>query len=195
MLAMTAHEHLDASSKHRLTVEEFLLLDREGAFGDRKTELFDGQVYYMSPKHRPHARTVTQLVVASSNALAESGSALSVLTDISVRLSNHDVPEPDIAITDDDEPDGEGILPLEAVKLLIEVSDSTLAKDMGLKAALYAAAGVPEYWIADVNARVIHQLWSPGADGYAQRREVAFGERIEAATVEGLGVGTEGLDR
>lgn len=185
---MTVQEYLDARSKHRLTVDEFLLLDRAGAFGDRRTELFEGEVYYMSPKHRPHARTVTELVVALAQALKASGSGLSVLTDISVRLSDHDVPEPDIAITD--APEGDGILPLEAVRLLIEVADSTLAQDMGLKAALYAGAGVPEYWVADVNGRVIHQMWSLGAEGYADRREVAFGERIEATTISGLMVET-----
>ena len=97
---MTVQDYLDARSKHRLTVDEFLLLDREGAFGDRRTELFEGEVYYMSPKHRPHAPAVTQLVIALSKALEESGARLSVLTDISLRLSEHDVPEPDIAITD-----------------------------------------------------------------------------------------------
>lgn len=40
---MTAQDYLDARSKHRLTVDEFLLLDREGAFGDRRTELFEGK--------------------------------------------------------------------------------------------------------------------------------------------------------
>lgn len=84
-------------------------------------------------------------------------------------------------------------LPLEAVKLLVEVADSTLAQDMGLKAALYAGAGVPEYWIADVNARTIHQMWLPGAEGFGERREVAFGERVEAATIEGLAVETTGV--
>ena len=167
---MTAQDYLDARSKHRLTVDEFLLLDREGAFGDRRTELFDGEVYYMSPKHRPHARTVTQFVIALAKALE--GSKLSVLTDISVRLSDHDVPEPDIAVTD--APEGDGILPLEAVKLLIEVADSTLPQDMGLKAALYAGAGV----------------WAPRPEGYAERREVTLGSQVEAATVAGLAVET-----
>ena len=189
---MTVQEYLDARSKHRLTVDEFLLLDRAGAFGDRRTELFEGEVYYMSPKHRPHARTVTELVVALAQTLKASGSGLSVLTDISVRLSDHDVPEPDIAITD--APQGDGILPLEAVRLLIEVADSTLAQDMGLKAALYAGAGVPEYWVADVNARVIHQMWSARPEGYAERREVAFGETIVAATLASVSLETKGLD-
>ena len=181
---MTAQDYLDARSKHRLTVDEFLLLDREGAFGDRRTELFEGEVYYMSPKHRPHARTVGDLYYALRQALDMSDSDLSVLTDISVRLSDHDVPEPDIAITD--APEGDGILPLESVKLLIEVSDSTLAQDMGLKAALYAGASVPEYWVVDVNARVTHQMWAPGPDGYAERREVEFGQQMVAATIERL---------
>jgi Uma2 family endonuclease len=188
---MTAQDQLDARNKHRLTVDEFLLLDREGAFGDRRTELFEGEVYYMSPKHRPHARAVTQLVVALANALEESGSGLNVLTDISVRLSGHDVPEPDIAITD--APEGDGILPLESAKLLIEVADSTLTQDLGLKVALYAVASVPEYWVVDVNGRVIHQMWAPGAQGYTERREVVFGERIEAATIEVLAVETGSL--
>ena len=186
---MTAQDYLDARSKHRLTVDEFLLLDREGAFGDRRTELFEGEVYYMSPKHRPHAQAVTELVVALAKALE--GSELSVLSDISVRLSDHDVPEPDIAVTD--APEGDGILPLESVKLLIEVADSTLAQDMGLKAALYAGAGVPEYWVVDVNGRAIHQMWSPEPDGYAERREVAFGKPIVAKTIEELPVETTGL--
>lgn len=187
---MTAQDYLDARSKHRLTVDEFLLLDREGAFGDRRTELFEGEVYYMSPKHRPHARTVTELVVALAKALE--GSELSVLSDISVRLSDHDVPEPDIAVTD--APEGDGILPLESVKLLIEVADSTLAQDMGLKAALYAGAGVPEYWVVDVTGRVIHQMWSPGPEGYSERREVVFGGQIDGATIEELTVETAALN-
>jgi Uma2 family endonuclease len=183
---MTAQDYLDARSKHRLTVDEFLLLDREGAFGDRPTELFEGEVYYMSPKHRPHARAVTQLVVAIAKGLEESGSSLSVLTDISVRLSEHDVPEPDIAITD--APEGDGILPLESVKLLIEVSDSTLAQDLGLKAALYAGAGVPEYWVVDVHGRVVHQMWSPVDKAYAAKRKIASGEQVAAATISGLSI-------
>ena len=188
---MTAQDYLDARSKHRLTVDDFLLLDREGAFGDRRTELFEGEVYYMSPKHRPHARTLGNLYYAIRQCLEQGGSGLSVLTDISVRLSDHDVPEPDIAVTD--APEGDGILPLESVKLLIEVADSTLAQDMGLKAALYAGAGVPEYWVVDVSGRVIHQTWSPGPEGYAEKREVAFGERIEAMIIVGLAVETKGV--
>ncbi len=184
---MTAQDQqLDGRQKHRLTVDEFLLLDRERAFGGRSTELFDGEVYYMSPKHRPHARAIGDLYFAIRNALEASGSKLTAVVDVSVRLSDHDCPEPDIVLTS--EPDGEGILPVESAKLVIEVSDSTLAFDLGLKAALYARAGVPEYWVVDVSGKRVHQMWEPHNGTYAQRRETSLSGSIEAMTVPQLAI-------
>lgn len=190
---MTKQELLDGQTKHLLTAEEFLLLDDEGAFGVRSTELIGGEIYYMSPKHRPHARAVTELVIAIAKALEASDFGLSVLSDISLRASDHDVPEPDLVITD--APEGDGILPLEAAKLVIEVSASTLATDLGVKADLYSAAGVPEYWVVDVDARRVVMHACPRAEGrgYDGRRDVPFGEVLYAATIEGLAVETTGL--
>lgn len=185
---MTLHDDLAGRTKHRLTVEEFLLLDREGAFGDRRAELFDGEVYYMSPKHRPHARILGDMYYSIRQALEQSGSHLSVLADISVHLSDHHAPEPDLAITD--APEGEGMLPLQSIRLLVEVADSTLPQDMRLKAPLYASAGLPEYWVVDVTGGVTHQMWSPRDGSYAERREVPLGEAIAAATIDGLVVQT-----
>jgi Uma2 family endonuclease len=181
---MTAQDTPDTRIRHRLTVEDFLLLDREGAFGDRRTELFDGEVFYMSPKHRPHARTMGELYFRMRQALDGHPSGLSVLQDVSVRASNHDVPEPDIVLTD--APDGDGIAPLESVRLIVEVADSTLSTDLGLKAGLYARVGIPEYWVADVKGQVVYQFSVPQADAYAERRVVPFNEPIEATTIEKL---------
>ncbi len=190
---MTAQDQPDVRNRHRLTVAEYLLLDQEGAFGDRRTELFDGEVYYMSPKHRPHARAVTQVVVAVSHALKELGNTLEALTDISVPLSVHDVLEPDIAVTD--APEGEGLLPAESVKLVIEVSDSTLKTDLGLKADIYAQAGIPEYWVIDLTERraLLHANLRPDGSGYDGQLDVPFGEPLHAATIEGLTVETNEL--
>jgi len=191
---MTTHDLLDPAARHRLTVEEYLLLDREGAFGDRDTELFDGEVYYMSPKHRPHARTVGDVYFAIRTALRDCGSSLTALIDVSARLSDYDVPEPDIAVTD--APGGEGILPLGALKLAIEVSDTTLAKDLGFKEQLYARAGVPEYWVIDLNEnRVLmhaHPRTEAEGGGYDRQLDMPFGEVLCSATIEGLTVETTG---
>ena len=50
------------------------------------------------------------------------------------------------------------------VLLLIEVSDSSLKQDLEEKANLYAAHGVVEYWVVDVNSEQVHVHREP-ADG------------------------------
>ena len=58
------------------------------------------------------------------------------------------------------------------VVLVVEVlSPSTAARDRGIKRALYQRAGVPEYWIVDVDARSIER-WTPGATSAEIRHEV-----------------------
>lgn len=190
---MTAHDLPDGQAKHRLTVAEYLLLDREGAFGSRSTELIGGEVYYMSPKHRPHALAMTEMGFALVSALRAIDSPFKLLTDISIGISEHDVLEPDFAVTD--APTGEGILPVAAVKLVIEISDSTIKTDLGVKADLYANAGVPEYWVVDVNENrvLLHANPRPDGTGYDGQLDVPFGETLYAATIEGLAVESAGL--
>ncbi len=55
---------------------------------------------------------------------------------------------------------------------MIEISDSTLAKDLGPKARLYARHGVACYWVLDADARraLIHT--EPGSDGFGRIEEV-----------------------
>ena len=54
------------------------------------------------------------------------------------------------------------------VLLLIEVSDSSIAKDLQEKADIYAEAGVAEYWIVDIPASRIHVMTQ--GDGKHYRR-------------------------
>jgi Uma2 family endonuclease len=42
------------------------------------------------------------------------------------------------------------------VLLLIEVADSSVDSDCGEKAALYAAAGIQDYWVVSLPERLIH---------------------------------------
>lgn len=176
----------------KLRVEDYLALDRIGAFADyAKTELIEGEIVFMNAQHRPHARLKMALYDALRDGLRESVGRLAALVEVSIDAPPHNVPEPDIVVTD--EPDGEGLVPLRSVALLIEVADTTLRNDLERKASLYARLGVPEYWVADLQGRVIHQLWAPAGEVYGERREVAFGAAVEAATVAGLRVATGGL--
>ena len=170
--------------KVRLRVDDFLLLNDNGAFADySKTELLEGEIYFMNAQHSRHARIKTELAIELGNLLREMGSDLRPIIEASTRISDHSLPEPDIVVTSYK---GPHVVPLETVALLIEVADTTLKIDLGRKQRIYAAAGVPEYWVIDAVGGRLHQMWSPQAEGYAERREVALGERVEAVTVVGL---------
>jgi len=176
----------------KLRVEDYLTLDELGAFeAYGKTELIDGEIVYMNAQHRPHARIKSRLYRLIADALDQIGSDLEALIEGSIAMPPHNVPEPDISLTA--EPEGKGLIPLGSLALVIEVADATVANDLGRKRRIYAREGVPEYWVVDVNKAVIHQMWAPAGESYAEHREIAFGTRIAAATVAGLAVETKSL--
>ncbi|KQM65823.1 hypothetical protein ASE75_06230 [Sphingomonas sp. Leaf17] len=176
----------------KLRSEDYLMLDDSGAFaGYGKTELIEGEVVYMNAQHRPHARIKSRLHVLLASALTGRADRLEAIVAGSVRISPHSVPEPDIVVTG--EADGEGLIPLASVRLVVEVADSTLKSGLTTKATIYAQSGIPEYWIVDVNGRVIHQMWSPASGTYADHRETAFGDPVIATTCAGLTIATTGL--
>ena len=57
----------------------------------------------------------------------------------------------------------------DAIRLIVEVSDSTLHYDLGGKSHLYAAAAIPEYWVIDVNALQLHVFRDPITDAESPR--------------------------
>jgi Uma2 family endonuclease len=87
-----------------------------------------------------------------------------VRTHSPLAVSDDSEPEPDVAVVSAG--DYSTRHPQTAL-LVIEVADSSLQKDRRVKAALYAAAGIPEFWLVDLAARRVDVHRSPGAAGYA----------------------------
>lgn len=156
--------------KYRLTVADYTLLAEAGAFAEQRTELIDGDVLLMSPQFRPHLFVKSEFGFRLRLALRELNSPLWIGEEESVALSDRDMPLPDIIATS--EPRGVGAVPLASVALIVEVAETSLAYDLGRKAQLYATAGIPEYWVADVFGRVLHQHSRPEDDAYADRRTI-----------------------
>lgn len=176
----------------KLRVEDYLLLDGSGALDAyRKTELIEGKLYFINAQHRPHARTKSRLHLLLAAALRTVDAELEAVVEGSVAIPPNSAPEPDIVVTS--EPEGDGLIPLASVRLIIEISDTTLVQDLGAKAHLYAGVGIAEYWVIDLNARQIYQLWAPHDDSYGERRQIAFGERLAAVTIAGLALETSAL--
>jgi Uma2 family endonuclease len=182
----------DASVPMPLTVADYALLNSAGSLaGLPKTELIEGVLYRMSPQYRRHGYVKDELAYRLRRALEEIGSDLHVATEQSVRLDDHNEPQPDIVLTR--EPRGDGPIPLESVALVIEVSVTTLDFDLGEKEPLYARSGIPEYWVIDLNENraLMHEF--PEADGYRGQLDILLGEALHASSIEGLSVATDGL--
>ncbi len=88
-------------------------------------------------------------------------------------IDDNNLPEPDFAVLATDHParTERGYLRPVDIRLVAEVSDATLARDITAKAVLYARAGIAEYWVIDVAGRrlLIHSDAQP--DGYARVME------------------------
>jgi Uma2 family endonuclease len=189
---MTAFEPINVPQAMKLRLRDFMLLHDAGAFVDyAKSELIEGEIWVMNAIYSRHASATAELVYVLRVGVDAAGLDLKLYAPLSVDLSDDSLPEPDIALC---EPHASGPMPLAKVKLLIEVSDTTLDIDLGRKAALYARHGVPEYWVIDLNENRALLHMSPVDGEYAEQIDVPFGEVLHSGTIDGLSVATSGLD-
>ncbi len=180
----------NALQKAKLTVEDYLALHERGAFDEyAKVELIEGEIYCMNATYSQHGLTQFELGFQLNLGLKQIDSDLRIFTAISIQMPDS-VPEPDIVLA---RPIGGAMMQLSHVALAVEISDSTIEFDLSRKLALYAREGVAEYWVADLQGRKIYQFWAPKGSKYSQNREVEFGQRIESATIAGLGADTASL--
>jgi Uma2 family endonuclease len=161
--------------------DRFIASGASAALG--RVELRGGALVQMSPQNLPHGRL--KFWIAKLLDTAATAAGLVVDTEVTVRFGQGFRPLPDVTVWTG----GPlvGTIPGDKVRLIVEVADATLADDLGDKRAEYAAAGLPEYWVLDVNARCVHRFHAPGADAYAKADVFRDGERIEAATLAGVG--------
>ncbi len=177
----------------RLTAEQFEKMADAGVFmyPNDHVVLREGLLCRMNPQNIPHMTAKADVYDALLDALRALGSKLRVGSEGSVRAGDHDVPQPDIIVWDPIRARGQ--VPRERVRLAVEVSDTTLSDDLGYKRALYAAAGIPEYWIVDLRGQVVHQNWAPAAGTYSRAEVVPFGDPVASVAVPGLVIGTAAL--
>ena len=128
------------------TLDRYDRLVQQGFFDGERVELIDGEILTISPINEPHevGTGLTQAALA-----AAFGTGFWVRVQMSLYLSNHFAPEPDLAVVPGGPRDYLLRKPRTAL-LVAEVSDATLAYDRGRKARLYAAAGIEDYWIVNL---------------------------------------------
>uniref|UniRef100_UPI0035CC5B3E Uma2 family endonuclease n=1 Tax=uncultured Sphingomonas sp. TaxID=158754 RepID=UPI0035CC5B3E len=157
------------------TVRDYMRMHDAGAFSDMKVELVRGELRKMMSGGFSHGEMNGKLVARLITAYAGTDHRLAV--DLMVGIDALTVLGADIAVVVPDVPE-KGPVPPDRFVLIVEIAVTTLGKDLGEKLADYARAGVPEYWVADVDAQVMHVMRSPDGDRYTKRSVVPFDQPL-----------------
>jgi hypothetical protein len=164
---------------HQFSVEQYEDMIARGTLTDEDhVELLEGVIVQKMPHNAPHDYAVNQLQLLLILLLDRSW-LVRTQSSITFPIS---VPEPDIAIVP-----GPAIRyakkrpTWEQAELIIEVSDSTLAKDRGIKLRVYAKAKVSEYWIVNLVDGIVEVYSQPKTGKVPTYRRVvqySIGESI-----------------
>ena len=182
----------DPAAPARWTVEQYLRLVDDGVLGpDDKVELLEGVIVAMAPANLPHDAGVVRITHALFRAV---GDRAVVRVQLSLRTGAYSLPEPDAAVVSGRMEDYDHERPTTAL-LVVEVSDTSLKQDRLTKRAMYAAAGIPEYWIVNLHDDCVEIRREPEPDArrYASVRVARRGERIELVGLPGVSVAVDDL--
>lgn len=80
-----------------------------------------------------------------------------------------------------------GPLPGDGVRLIAQVSLSTLDDDLGEKRLRYERAGLPEYWVVDIAGRRTLRFVLP-AEAFVGADAVTSGAMRKSLTLQGVAV-------
>lgn len=152
MILTEPEQTLQTRPLHR---REFQSLADQGYFDDEDIELLDGRIVLAAEEGPPHAGTNSRLNRMLIEAIpAEEGE---VRVGSPLAISDLSQPHPDFAVVTP-QVGYQSVHPTTAT-LLIEVARSSRRTDLGLKAVLYAAAGIEDYWVVDLirDELVVHR--------------------------------------
>ncbi len=170
-----------------LTSDEFDRMVQCGAFDhlNRKIELIRGELREMNPAGPLHDDLI--LYLNSWSARSTDPKEVSITAQTGLNLAELDSrPEPDVLWVKakryrERHPGGNDVI------LAIEVSHSSLQNDLRTKSALYAEAGIVEYWIVDAADSCVHVCRHPQDGHYTDRAVVRPGEKLSPlATAEAV---------
>jgi len=165
------------------TVDEYHRMAEAGILHeDDRVELLDGRIVQMTPIGSRHAGCVNHVTALLYRRL---GDTVILAIQNPVILGTYWEPQPDIAVLRPRpdayrtrHPNPEDIL------LIVEVGDSSVGWDRDTKIPAYAAAGIAEVWLVDLERERVEVYRSPGPRGYQEIRSLTRGESVSALLVE-----------
>jgi Uma2 family endonuclease len=176
----------------RLDAEQyFALVDCGELRPDDRVELLEGVVVSMSPQGSPQANAIARITALLVPLVVGRGV---VRVQCSFRAGRYNVPEPDFAVVPGPLERWESTHPSEAL-LIVEVSDSSLPTDRLSKAAIYAAAGIPQYLVVNLPGDRIETFAGPDPRRakWAATRPAFRGESIPLVALPGLSLTVDAM--
>jgi Uma2 family endonuclease len=163
------------SQLHRLSPEEYRRLVEAGVFDeDARVELIEGLIVDMSPKTRAHENAIAWLNEFLFGAVDLERFQLRVGAPLTLATSE---PEPDLIVIDRAAPRPNH--PATAA-LVIEVAVSSRVRDLVEKPPIYARAGVPVYWVVDLDSGEVIAHTGPSGDRYTRIDSIAARGELHA---------------
>jgi Uma2 family endonuclease len=164
-------------SVRRFSVDEYHRMIENGILTENdRVELLDGWILEMSPIGPPHGVCVDLLLQLLQSKLP-AGWFLRLQSSVTLSQSE---PEPDVSVIRGNPRDFVKRHPMPAdVGLLIEVADSTIRYDQRQKLPVYAAAGIPEYWIVNLIDRTLEVHRDPAGADYRHNEVIAADGQVE----------------
>ncbi len=167
---------------HKLwTREDCAVLEKAGLVEAERYELIEGELILKVGKNHPHVRALLFLAAWLRGGFGETCVAQESPIDLRSEDQPTSSPEPDVTVRVRSIAELSGPPRSEELRLVAEVSSSSLAFDLTTKARLYARSGIVEYWVLDVAGRrlIVHR---EPVDG-RYRSVVAFGEEERVAAL------------
>jgi hypothetical protein len=174
----------------RFTVDEYHTMIAAGVFAeDEDFELLEGWIVPKLSRNPPHEASKSLINVILLR-LLPAGWHLRVESSTTTRGS---IPEPDFAVVRGSPRDFNAGHPGPGdTALVVEVSDSSLGRDLGIKQRIYARGGIPIYWIVNVVDRVVEVYTDPTGPGKKpnyRHREEYRGDDLVPVVIAGREVG------
>lgn len=173
----------DPLPRKRFTRQEVERMAEAGFFDGQRYELIDGDLIDKMGQKPPHASGIRRITAWLFRFLDSRLVQVQLPVEAAPEERSASLPEPDVAVLAEMKPDYERRHPHgDELLLVVEVADSSAAFDLTRKAALYARAGVREYWVLDLNRRmlVVHRQ----GDG-VQYRDLHMYSEDDLVSMEG----------
>jgi Uma2 family endonuclease len=168
---------------YRMTVDEF---ERIAEGLNKPVELVDGVLVERTDMDPPHVLMTLRLRRRLDRMVPEGWHARD---EKPLRIPAFNERFPDVAVVRGDPDVYRKRHPGPAdIAILIEVAVSTIRRDRGEKQTLYAATGIPVYWIVNLKNRQIEVYTGPGPDGYASRDDFREGAEVPVM-INGVEIG------